>query len=96
MIGGCSGVVKNIPPYILVQGNHAIPFRINKYGLIKNGFNKKSIKNIKNAYNILYRSSKSFNEAKKELNILGKKNKNIKIFSDFLKKSEKSKRGIIR
>lgn len=96
MVGGCSGVVNDIPPYILAQGNHAIPFGINKNGLKKNGFDKKSIENIKNAYNILYRFSKSLHEAKEKLIILGKKNKHIKIFSDFLKKSEKSKRGIIR
>lgn len=96
MIGGCSGVSQNIPPYIIAQGNHANQFGINIKGLKRNGFTKKEIHSIKNAYNILYRSSKSLNQAKKELKILGKKNKHIKTLSDFLKKTDFSNRGIIR
>lgn len=27
MVGGCSGVAQDVPPYVIAQGNHATPFR---------------------------------------------------------------------
>lgn len=96
MIGGCSGITQNVPPYIIAHGNHATQFGINTKGLKRRGFNNSSIYSIKNAYNILYRSSKSLQEAKKELSILSKKNKHIKLLSNFLEKTKLSTRGIIR
>uniref|UniRef100_A0A1A9Z1J7 UDP N-acetylglucosamine O-acyltransferase C-terminal domain-containing protein n=1 Tax=Glossina pallidipes TaxID=7398 RepID=A0A1A9Z1J7_GLOPL len=56
MIGGCSGVSQDVPPFILAQGNHAKPFGINIEGLKRRGFDKKTRIAIRNAYKIIYRS----------------------------------------
>ncbi|AMA64611.1 Acyl-[acyl-carrier-protein]--UDP-N- acetylglucosamine O-acyltransferase [Candidatus Arsenophonus lipoptenae] len=96
MVGGCSGVTKDVPPYVIAQGNHATAYGVNTEGLKRRGFNKKSLDMIKKAYKILYRYGKTFNEARQELISLGKNNQHIKIISDFLEKSAKSNRGIIR
>lgn len=32
MVGGCSGVAQDVPPYVIAQGNHATPFGINIEG----------------------------------------------------------------
>ncbi|MFP3019684.1 MAG: acyl-ACP--UDP-N-acetylglucosamine O-acyltransferase [Arsenophonus sp.] len=96
MVGGCSGVAKDIPPYLIAQGNHAIPYGVNIEGLKRRGFNKESLYAIKNAYKILYRCGKTLDKARQELLTLGKDNQQVKILSDFLENSVKSKRGIIR
>ncbi|CAL1329168.1 acyl-ACP--UDP-N-acetylglucosamine O-acyltransferase [Candidatus Providencia siddallii] len=96
MIGGCSGVSQDVPPYIIAQGNHATPFGLNIEGLKRHGFKKESLQYIRNAYKILYCSGKSLKSAREEIDKIAKLNKHVKIFSDFLKKSSQSKRGIIR
>ncbi|ARC54868.1 UDP-N-acetylglucosamine acyltransferase [Candidatus Riesia sp. GBBU] len=97
MVGGCSGINRHVPPFIIVQGNHAIPYGVNINGLKRRGFDKSSLNIIKNAYKILYREGKSLEKAKKELSLLQKDgNKHIKIIIDFFENSSKFSRGFIR
>ena len=56
MIGGASAVVKDVPPYTLVQGNHAKLFGLNLIGLKRRNFSEKTIKALKDAYRIIFRS----------------------------------------
>ncbi|EQC00030.1 acyl-ACP--UDP-N-acetylglucosamine O-acyltransferase [Photorhabdus temperata] len=93
MVGGCSGVVQDIPPYVIAQGNHATPFGINIEGLKRRGFDKDSLHLIRNAYKLLYRNGKTLEEAQQEIAKLAEENQHVKIFSDFLANST---RGIIR
>ncbi|MXP51182.1 acyl-ACP--UDP-N-acetylglucosamine O-acyltransferase [Pantoea sp. SoEX] len=93
MIGGCSGVVKDVPPYIIAYGNHAVPSGINIEGLKRRHFSKKSILTIKYIYNLLYRSGKSLNEIKSQIKIMSKEHIIIKPFCDFFNQST---RGLIR
>lgn len=93
MIGGCSGVSQDIPPFILAQGNHATPFGINIEGLRRRGFDKKTRIAIRHAYKIIYRSGNTLENIKHELQKLAKSNKIIYLFLDFF---TQSKRGIIK
>ncbi|PPI86630.1 acyl-ACP--UDP-N-acetylglucosamine O-acyltransferase [Candidatus Pantoea edessiphila] len=93
MIGGCSGVVKDIPPYVMAHGNHAIPLGINIKGLKRHDFPKRSIYAIRHAYNLVYRSGKTLNEIKPKIKILAEEYIEIKPFYDFFKKLN---RGLIR
>lgn len=93
MIGGCSGVSQDIPPFILAQGNHAKPFGINIEGLKRRGFDKKTRIAIRNAYKIIYRRGNTLENIKYELKKLAKSHKIIYLFLDFF---TQSKRGIIR
>ncbi|WP_225639151.1 acyl-ACP--UDP-N-acetylglucosamine O-acyltransferase [Candidatus Profftia sp. (ex Adelges kitamiensis)] len=93
MVGGCSGVSQDIPPYIIAQGNHATPFGLNTKGLKRRGFNKESLHKIRNVYKILYRSGKTLNEVKPKIIELAKQNSDIQLFVDFFKRST---RGMIR
>lgn len=56
MIGGCSKVVQDVPPYMMADGNPAETRFINKVGLERNGFSQEVIKDLTNAYKILFRS----------------------------------------
>lgn len=96
MVGGCSGVAQDVPPYVIAQGNHATPYGLNLEGLKRRGFDKESLHAIRNAYKTLYRSGKSLEEAREEIAEMAKNNEHVKVFSDFLEDSAQSNRGIIR
>lgn len=57
MIGAHTMVTKDVPPYILVDGNPAKPYGINIVGLRRNGLSPETRAEIKRAYRILYRSN---------------------------------------
>lgn len=96
MVGGCSGVAQDVPPYVIAQGNHATPYGLNIEGLKRRGFDKESLHAIRNAYKVLYRSGKSLEEARCEIAQLAQANPHVKVFSEFLENSAESNRGIIR
>ena len=93
MVGGCSGVAQDVPPYVIAQGNHATPFGINIEGLKRRGFDKESLHAIRNAYKLLYRSGRTLDEVKPEIAELAEQALAVKAFSDFFARST---RGIIR
>lgn len=93
MVGGCSGVAQDVPPFVIAQGNHATPFGVNAVGLKRRGFDKDQMQAIRNAYKILYRSEKTLDEAKTEIETLAKEQPVVQQFLDFFGRST---RGIIR
>lgn len=93
MVGGCSGVAQDVPPYVIAQGNHATPFGVNLEGLKRRGFEKDALQAIRNAYKILYRSGKTLEEAKPEIEDMAKEHSVLQLFVDFFNRST---RGIIR
>jgi len=66
LVGGASAVVKDVPPYTIVQGNHAKLFGLNVIGLKRRNFPKNTIKAIKDAYKIVFRSQLLLDEAIKK------------------------------
>ncbi|MBH2722312.1 acyl-ACP--UDP-N-acetylglucosamine O-acyltransferase [Serratia ureilytica] len=93
MVGGCSGVAQDVPPFVIAQGNHATPFGVNAVGLKRRGFDKDEMQAIRNAYKILYRSEKTLDEAKAEIEALAKEQPVVQQYLDFFTRST---RGIIR
>jgi UDP-N-acetylglucosamine acyltransferase len=55
IIGGCSKVVQDVPPYMLADGNPARSRTINKVGLERNGVSEEAQTALKQAYKILFR-----------------------------------------
>jgi len=93
MVGGCSGVAQDVPPYVIAQGNHATPFGVNIEGLKRRGFSREAIHAVRNAYKILYRSGKTFEEAKPEIAQIAEQHPEVKAFVEFFARST---RGLIR
>ncbi|MGK2960339.1 MAG: acyl-ACP--UDP-N-acetylglucosamine O-acyltransferase [Candidatus Malihini olakiniferum] len=93
MVGGCSGVAQDVPPYVIAQGNHATPFGLNIEGLKRCGFEKETQQAIRNAYKLLYRSGKTLEEVKPEIEVLAKDYAAVQAFINFFARST---RGIIR
>ena len=93
MLGGGSIVVKDVPPYVMAQGNHCEPFGINVEGLKRRGFEKSEIHAIRRAYKAIYRSGITLEEAKAQIAQETAEFPAVQRFLDFL---ETSTRGIIR
>ena len=55
IIGGCSKVVQDVPPFMLADGNPAKTRTINKVGLERNGVTEEAQSALKHAYRILFR-----------------------------------------
>lgn len=93
MTAGATGVVQDIPPYVMAFGYRAEPKGINMEGLKRRGFTATQIDNIKHAYKMLYRNGLSYTEAKSYITDLAIEQKELKVFVEFF---EESTRGIIR
>ncbi len=55
MIGGCSKVVSDVVPFMIIDGNPAATRTINKVGLERNGFSSEAQAALRQAYKILFR-----------------------------------------
>jgi UDP-N-acetylglucosamine acyltransferase len=63
MTGGGSIVVQDVPPYCMVQGNHARIHGLNLTGLKRANILGDDLRRIKNFYRIIYRDNLSLEEA---------------------------------
>ena len=55
MIGGCSKVVQDVPPFMIADGNPAETRTINKVGMERHGISAEAVDALKKAYKILFR-----------------------------------------
>jgi UDP-N-acetylglucosamine acyltransferase len=63
MIGGCSKVVQDVPPFMLADGNPAQTRTINKVGLERRGISEEAQTALKQAYKILFREGLTISNA---------------------------------
>ena len=89
-LGNNAAVTRDVPPYVMVVGTPAEPHSVNSEGLKRRGFTPEQIRNIKNAYRVLYRSDLKLADAVTELNRRVATQPELKIFVDFLGESTRS------
>jgi UDP-N-acetylglucosamine acyltransferase len=63
LVGGCSKVVQDVPPFMLADGNPAETRTINKVGLERNGVCNDAQMALKQAYRLLFREGLSISNA---------------------------------
>jgi UDP-N-acetylglucosamine acyltransferase len=63
IIGGFSGVLLDIPPYTKAQGDRAKLFGLNTVGLKRANFSEETLKALKKAYRIIFRSGLTLQKA---------------------------------
>ncbi|MEY2465845.1 MAG: UDP-N-acetylglucosamine acyltransferase [Verrucomicrobiota bacterium] len=63
IIGGCSKVVQDVPPFMLADGNPAETRTINKVGLERNGISEEAQSALRSAYKILFREGLTISNA---------------------------------
>jgi UDP-N-acetylglucosamine acyltransferase len=93
IIGGASGVPKDIPPYMCAAGNRAKLFGLNTVGLKRHRFSEATLFALKQAYRILFRSHLILNKAIEKVETDVPRLPEITHLLDFLKSS---KRGVCR
>ncbi|SVA69620.1 uncharacterized protein METZ01_LOCUS122474, partial [marine metagenome] len=89
-IGNNAAVTRDVPPYIMVSGQPAVPRGVNSAGLKRRGFNSDQAKNIKEAFRLLYRLGLRLEEARDQIAELAVDRKELRIFAEFLEPSERS------
>lgn len=88
-----AGVNRDIPAYTMVSGQPAVPKGINSEGLKRRDFDDAQIRNIKNAYRVVYRQGKKLSEAIDEIADLANEKPELDVLLDSLRDSE---RGVVR
>jgi UDP-N-acetylglucosamine acyltransferase len=63
MVGGCSKVVQDVPPFMLADGNPAETRTINKIGLERHGVPDETISALRQAYKLLFREGLTLSNA---------------------------------
>jgi len=89
--GILSKIVKDVPPYMIVDGNPSLVRGVNVVGLKRKGFDAARRERIRTAYKILYRYDYSIPHALEELKKINDEH-DIRELIDFI---ARSKRGIL-
>ena len=63
IIGGCSKVVQDVPPFMMADGNPAATRTVNKVGLERNQVSEQAQTALKQAYKILFRDGLTVSNA---------------------------------
>jgi UDP-N-acetylglucosamine acyltransferase len=89
-LGGGAILSRDVPPYVMVAGNPAVPHGVNAEGLKRRGFSEEQIRHIREAYRILYRSDLKLSEALERLAALAVDQPEIQALVDFIHASTRS------
>jgi UDP-N-acetylglucosamine acyltransferase len=89
-LAGGAIVQRDVPPYVMVAGNPAEPRMVNAEGMKRRGFDEEQVKNIRDAYRILYRSDLKLADALDKLRPVAAARSEIKAFVDFIDGSTRS------
>ena len=93
MTGAGSVVLKDIPAYVMANGNAVGPHGMNTEGLRRRGFSEAAIRGLRQAYKVLYRQGNTLEHAISQLQILAVEINEIDVLVTSL---QASTRGIIR
>jgi UDP-N-acetylglucosamine acyltransferase len=94
MVGGCSALGQDVPPFIRVAGGYrAHLLGLNSVGLSRNGFSSETIQCLKAAYKTLFRSDLKHAEA---IQTLQDATQDCAEVSELVQFIEATKRGICR
>jgi UDP-N-acetylglucosamine acyltransferase len=88
-----SVIIKDVPPFITVSGHMAKPYGINIEGLKRRGFSSETLRSLREAYKILYKSKLTLNQAVVQLKVLQESCAEVGVLLAFL---DNSTRGIAR
>ncbi|MGQ9575995.1 MAG: acyl-ACP--UDP-N-acetylglucosamine O-acyltransferase [Thermoguttaceae bacterium] len=62
MVGGQAHIVKDVPPFVTVDGLSSYVVGLNQIGLRRAGYSAAEIRRLKEAYRVIYRSGLTWNE----------------------------------
>lgn len=91
IVGGCSKVVQDVPPYSMCDGHPAVVRALNSVGLKRKKFSNQAIKDLKKAFKIIFFDNHSFAEAIKIVESTVDPTEQVRTLLNFV---ATSKRGI--
>jgi UDP-N-acetylglucosamine acyltransferase len=89
----CSVVRQDVPPYVTVAGDSARARGLNSEGLRRRGFSDRALRQLREAYRILFRRNLTLVDALEQLRVLAGDSDEVRLLVDFL---ERTSRGIVR
>lgn len=92
-LGMYGGVGQDVPAYVMISGRPPRPRGINAEGLKRRGFTAAQVRNIREAYRIVYRNGLGQEEALAELRRRVPEQPEL---ADFIATIERSRRGLLR
>lgn len=93
MISGGAMVTQDVLPYTVAQGDRAKTVGLNLIGLKRRGFSEETIRGIKKAYRMIFRSGLRLEEALQKIDVEIERSPELDHFVNFIKDSQ---RGIAR
>lgn len=93
MIGGCSKVVQDVPPFMLVDGNPAETRTINKLGMERNGVSDAAQSALRQAHRILFREGMTIPNALARVEAEVPALPEVKHFLQFIRSSQRGVTG---
>ncbi len=92
-VGGYSVVVKDAPPFAIIQGNHAKCYGLNRVGMKRRGYSKDTIEKLHRAYHLLLsaklNTTQALEKIKSEITGCDEVGMLVKFY-------ETSKRGVVK
>jgi UDP-N-acetylglucosamine acyltransferase len=97
-IANNTAVTRDVPPFVMAVGRPAEPHSVNSEGLKRRGFSADQIRNIRDAYRILYRSQLKLIEATEQIEQLSQNQPELQPLVAFLNDStpRRERVGIVR
>ena len=92
-LGMYTAINRDVPAYTLVSGNPGIPRGINIEGLQRRGFESGQIRNIKDAYRLVFRKGMKLAEA---IDVIAERVASQPELEPFLESLRSSERGLVR
>lgn len=91
--GGCTKIVQDVPPYFIADGNPAEVRGVNAVGLDRAGVGPETVRALREAYRLVYRSNLNTAQAVERLSAESGERPEIQALVAFI---TTSKRGIVR
>lgn len=89
-IANNAAVTRDVPPYVMAVGQPASAHSVNAEGLKRRGFSTEQIRNIRNAFRLLYRSGLKLADAQAQLEAIAREQAEILPLVAFLPLSTRS------
>jgi UDP-N-acetylglucosamine acyltransferase len=93
IVGGCTKIVQDVPPFLIADGNPAEVRGVNHVGLERRGFAAEAIRELREAYKVIYRENLNTTQALEVLRSKFEGSELVTYLTDFIASSE---RGIVR
>ncbi len=93
IVGGCTKIVQDVPPFLIADGNPAEMRGVNMVGLERRGFDAAALRELREAFKVIYRSNLNTSQAMDVLRRDFPDSETVGFLLSFIAASE---RGIVR